>query len=433
MKIKNLFSSMAIFGLAGILLRAIFTPFAMHQDMLWIHMCASKMAHNAVFNIYGYIKSNFYMQIAGQGINYYPPLAYFSMGSVYFIVKPIIPGLGAWFDMYSNMTASGNYSAYLDLFKIPLTRLYSYISIMKAPYFVFDALCGIFLWKYFKTGADRLRAFKFWMINPVIIFGSYIFGQFDIAIAFFLLAALFMIKKGRSYLAMFIIGSAALLKSTPLLLILPLSIILGDDIKKIVRLFGIAVFPIIAVMAPFYFLTGNYMISAIFPNFLGKGGASPIDTIEFAIGKIIFIISYIIILVRIVTKKYRNDEIYIEAWRYMLGILLASYFILFTPIHYFQWVIPLLIIGIVSGKIPKDVYILQVVCIFVYAICSRPLSAQLFLSLNPDYFYNLKSLPEYMNQFMKWGIVMRSARFIFYCCSLYIIWKIIFKPEVKNA
>ena len=36
-----------------------------------------------------------------------------------------------------------------------------------------------------------------------------------------------------------------------------------------------------------------------------------------------------------------------------------------------------------------------------------------------------KGLPEYMNQFMKWGVVMRVARLLFDCCSIYMIWKIV--------
>ena len=424
---------LATFGILGLLLRFIFIPFTMHQDILWVHMWASKMAYHGIFNIYGHIKTNFYLQIAGQGVNYYPPIAYFLFGSFYFFVKQMLPGLGAWLDLYSKMIASGDHSNYLALFQIPFKDLCLYISVMKIPYLVLDILCLGLLWKYFKNTGEKLRAYKFWMINPVIIFGSYIFGQFDIAVAFFVLTALFMIKKGRPYLGMFIIGCASLLKSVPLLLILPLCIILGDDIRKMARLFGAAIFPIIIVMAPFYFLTGNYMITALFPNFVGSGGASLIDTIEFSIGKGIFIIGYIFLLIRIGTKKDKSREMDIEVWRYTLGIMLLSYFIVYTPIHYFQWVIPLIIIGIVNGKIPRSIYIFQVTCLFVYAICSRQLSAQLFLPLNPDYLYTMKSLPEYMNQFMKWGVVMRVARFLFYSCSLYMIWKIIFKPEVKSA
>jgi hypothetical protein len=38
-----------------------------------------------------------------------------------------------------------------------------------------------------------------------------------------------------------------------------------------------------------------------------------------------------------------------------------------------------------------------------------------------------------MNQFLKWGIVMRLARLLFYGCSFFIIWKMMFKPEIPEV
>ena len=421
------------FGLLGLLLRLIFIPFTMHQDMLWIHMCASKMAYYGVYNIYGYIKAEFYSHIFSQGINYYPPLTYFLLGIFHCIVKPLMPGLGAWLDIYSGIAASGNYSNYLDLFKIPAIKLYSYVSVMKAPYFIADILCSVLLWKYFTNMTDKIRAFKFWMINPVVIFGSYIFGQFDIMVVLFLLMALYLMGKGRIYIGMFVIGCACLLKSSPILLILPLALILGRSAKERFLLLTSAATPILIVMSPFYMLTGNYALTALFPNFIHGGGASLLDTVEFSASKLLFAIVYVFIIARLIIKSERCDGAGFDEWRYLLGIILLSYFIVFTPIHYFQWAIPFIIIGIVNKNIPRSVYLLQIACLFVYAICSRPLSGQLFTPVNPEYFYDMISIPEYMNQFMKWGVVMRVARLIFDCCSLYMIWRVIFKPEVKNA
>lgn len=426
-------STVLIFGIMGLLLRIVFIPFTMHKDILWVHVCASKMAYHGVFNIYGYINTNFYSHVVSQGINYYAPFAYFLLGSFYFLVKPLMPGFGGWLDMYSKMAASGDFSNYLELFKIPFFNLCSYITVMKIPYIIFDLFCLVLLWRFFKNRDNKLTAFKFWMINPVVIFGSYIFGQFDIAVALFLLLGLILINKKRIYAGMFIIGCASLLKSAPLMLILPLSLLLGNNLKKRVLLLAAAALPIIAVMLPFYFLTGNYALTSLFPKFICAGGAKFIDTVEFLIGKGIFITGYIFIICGLIVKKDKGPEAGFDAWRYMLGIMLLSYFIVYTPIHYFQWVAPLLIIGVANRNIPRSIYVFQIICLFMYAICSRPLSAQLFLPLNPEYLYNLKSLPEYMNQFMKWGIVMRVARLLFYSCSLFIIWKIIFNPEVECA
>ena len=426
-------NTLMFFGAVGLLLRFLFMPFTMHPDIFWVHMCASKMAYHGVFNIYEYVKINFYDSIVSLGTSYYPPLSYFILGAFHIVFKLFMPSIGTWLDKYSVLLASGDTSQYLELFKIPFLKLCSYLTVMKLPYLIFDMLCGLLLILYFNKPESSMRAFKFWMINPVVIFGSYIFGQFDVLIAFFLMLGLFFISRKRPYAGIFIIGSSILLKSSPLVLILPLSLVIGKDLKEAAKLLVVAFIPMVLLMTPFYLLTGDYAFRSIFMKFVVGGGAKLIDTVEFFIGKVIFLCGYLLILYRSLFKKDTWHDMDSDAWRYITAIILLSYFIVYTPIHYFQWVIPFLIIGVIKGDIPKSIYVFQIVCLFTYAICSRPLSAQLFLPLNPEYFYNLKSFPEYMNQFIKWGVVMRVGRLMFYCCSLYVIWKVIFKAEVKSA
>lgn len=423
------------FGLVGITCRIIFIPFTFHNDIFFIHVFASKLAYNGIFDIYAYIKTNFANTLFKEGYNYYPPLAYFLLGIFHSFLKFFNLNFGVWINRFSEMMASGNYSSYLDIFKVPLSELCTYLFIMKTPYLIFDLSCILIFFAYFKNINLRLRVFKFWMINPVVIFGSYIFGHFDIILTCFLLFSLFLISKKRFYGTMIVLGLSVLLKSTPLILIFPVGFILGRNIKHSICLILAALAPIFITLVPFYLLNGNYMISSFFPLFLGGPGANYLDTVEFSIGKFIFVIGYFLIFYVILRKKQKCDpaEIISDSWKYYLSFILLTYFIKFAPVHHFQWVIPFLIIGIVKNKISAKVYFFQIICLFIYAINSRPLSGQLFLPLNPDFFYNLKGLPEFMNQYVKWGVVMRLARWGFHLCSLYIIGKIIFKPEVKSA
>ncbi len=430
---KRLRRTIIIFGVLGFLLRMIFIPFTMHNDILHTHMFASKLAYQGIYDIYGYIKVNFYETLAGKGLNYYPPLTYFLLGSFYVVVKPITSGFGNWMETVTQMSMLGDRQNYLELFSIPFNQLGYYISLMKVPYLLFDLLCAFVIMLYFKNAQESVRAFKLWMINPVVIFGSYIFGQFDIMLAFFLLLSLLLIAKRRLNIGMLIIGCSTLLKPSSLVLILPMSLLLGVNLKQAMKLMLISVAPILLVMLPFYISTGNYVLSAMFPIFVVKSGASIIDTIEFTIGKMIFITCYGLLVCRLVFWKKARYNLSFDGWKYILCVMLLSYFIFYSPVHYFQWVIPLLIIGIVNGNIPRKIYVFQIVCLFLYALNSRELCWQLLLPVDPEYFYNLRGLPEFMNQFLKWGVVMRLARLLFYGCSFFIIWKTMFKPEIPEV
>lgn len=422
------------FGLIGLFMRLIFIPFTMHSDIFFIHVFPSKLAHPVIFNIYKYIGVHFYDALAKQGHIYYPPLTYFLLGSFHVIFKFIMPSFGNWLNDISQMFVSGDYSNYLEIFKIPLWRLGTYISFMKIPYFLFDLLCALVLLIFFKSTEKAIQVFKFWMINPVVIFGSYIFGQLDIIIAFFLLLALLLFSKGRIYVAMFIIGSSVLLKSSPLVLILPLIILASKNFRQAVKLTFVTMIPILATILPLYMSTGSYVLNTLFPTYaLVLEKMDLVEVIWYLIGRIIFASGYLLIIYRLLSRKRDKYELGFDIWRYMLSMILLSYFIFYTPIHYFQWVIPFLIIGIVNKNILIRVYLLQIICLFIYAINSASLSGRLFTPLNPEYFYYLKGFPEFMNQFVRWGVVMAFARLIFYCCSLFMIWKVLFKPEVENV
>lgn len=423
------------FAVLGYLLRILFMPLTLHSDIFYIHVFASKFAYLGVFNIYGYIKTNFANTLIKEGLNYYPPLAYFLLGIFHAIFKIFIPDFGEWINKISLMMSSGIYDHYLDIFKIPLPKLGTFIFVMKAPYLLFDVLCALILISYFNVKEMKLRAFKLWLFNPVIIFGSYVFGHFDVVLVFFLLTSFFLISKTRYYLAMLLLGMSVLLKATPIILILPIGLILGRNLSQTIKMILVALFPILLATIPFYFLNGNYMVSAFFPHFLGTAGANYIDTIEFTIGKCIFVLGYLLVFYVLVKKKRTEKHLLLfeDSWKYYLSFILLTYFIIFAPIHHFQWVVPFLIIAVVKKEISMKLYIFQMFFLFVYAINSKALSSQLLMPINPDYFYNLKGLPEYINQFFSWAIIMRLSRFLFDFCCLFIIYKLIFKPEVKSA
>lgn len=422
-----------VYALVGIAIRLCFMPVTLHDDLLWIHAWPSKMPYQGVFDIYGYLKDNFSTTIIAKGTNYYPPLIYFTLGFFHAIFKNIVPGLGQWLNSYIDFAVSRSELNYLELFKIPFFKLAAYIALLKIPYSVCDFFCSMLLVRSCKTMQDALKAFSLWALSPVIIFGSYIFGQFDIIITTFLLLGYYLITKSRYTFAMFMVGISILFKPSFLVLLLPLSIMLGRDGKGIAKAFLVSLAPIIIVMLPFLIHNGSFMISALVPKFVVSASSDRIDTIELYIGKLIFMVGYAYTIVRLIQRRKVACDMADYSWRNITGILLLSYLIVYTSIHYFQWVIPFLVIGIVNRKISPGIYALLTISLFLYAINSPWLSGRLFLPLNPDFFYHVRSFPEFMKQFIEWGIVMRLAKIVFYACCLRLVYKLIVKPEVINA
>lgn len=423
--------SLIIAGITGLLLRLLFMPISLHADLLWVHSFPTKLAYSGVLDIYGFIKANFSSTLVAQGAYYYGPLAYLFLGIFHFLIKYLVPGVGVWLGDYLTGISGADTSSYLQLFNIPQFKIFLYLFILKLPYLLLDFICLWILINCFQRQDEKERAFKLWMLNPVIIFGSYIFGQLDICVTLFLLLSMLLLFKERYSLGMIALGASALIKSSPLVLILPLALITGKSLKQSLKYVLLGIAPILVFIVPLYLKDGNYILGLLFPPLLAAKGAKPLDATEFMIGKFVFTIGYLFLVYLIVAKNKIKQSL--SGWHGFLVFILLSYFVIYTPIHYFQWVVPFLIIAVVTGKVPGSVYFIQMVFLFIYAINSRPLSAQLLLPLNTEYFYNMISLPEYMNQFVKWGVVMHLARWGFHACSFYIIGKIILKPEVKSA
>lgn len=422
--------------LIGIGLRLFFMPISLHADLLWIHVFPPKLAYEGVIDFYKYYMLNFNTLANILHAYYYGPLAYFLLGAFHFIYKLFLPSLSSWLNTYLNMLAAADVSHYLDLFSIPFGRLALYLTLLKLPYLIFDIVSMFLLITFLKKayGAAPLQVAGLWLLNPAILFGSYIFGQLDIFITFLLVASLLFIYKGRFYVSVLCIGLAALFKPSPFILIPATVILLGRDKKHVLGLFFASLLPAIVSVAIFYPSSGTQIFMSLFPGFIVSKGANVLDTIEFSVGKLIFIVGYLFLLWKILDSKRNGRTVDSDRlWRYFTVILLLSYFTVFTPVHYFQWVVPFLIIAVVSKTMPRWIYIVQMIFLFFYAINSRSLCMQLFLPLNPEFFFNLKSLPEYMCQFLNWGVVMRLSRWAFDICSLFIIYKLLFKTEEKSA
>ena len=397
----------------AVVLRLAATFTAVHSDIVFINFFPSKFAYEGVIDIYRYIDLNF---SAERVWSYYPPLTYFTLGISQAALKSFDPGFALWIsEVYEGglrewLTAHG-----------PGIRFFRYLFFMKLPYAVFDAVCFFAIWKYLDDKKARIRALKLWSLNPVILYGVYMFGQVDIMPAALTVLSIFYTKREKFIPAVILLSCAALFKTFSIFL-LPLFIVTGvRSYRDVLNRLLLAALPFILVLLPLVMSGGRGSVESLFPGFYLHGNGVLAGLF---VRKIIFIMLYFVIAVRCFRQRGTNEADYLL--RYSIAVIMAMYVMFFVPVHYFVWVVPLLIIAVVKGIIPAWLYWGQIVCLFVYNLNSARTTTSLLAPLNPEFFYMLPGLPDLMHKFgIRWGGVMLSAQLLFVLICVIVAMEII--------
>lgn len=202
----------------GLLLRFLLMPFFGHWDLTSLHQVAA--AGPSRFY-------DFYFSI-------YPPLTYYL--------------LAAWQKIVSSFV-SLDFSDFLNLpnivsFTSPF--VFRHLFLLKLLYLFFDLPCAFLLKALFVNESQKRRAFALWMLNPIILYVTYMWGTIDIFVAFFLLLCLFLAMRGQALLGVFSLGISAAFKVFPLVF-LPFYLVMGFK-RNTERLLGL-----IMGILPFFF------------------------------------------------------------------------------------------------------------------------------------------------------------------------------------
>lgn len=173
---QTLFAVVCLFGFAALLRLTIGMSFINTFDTFWYRNWALDLP-NGLFDVY----------TRAEEISLdYPPLYLFAL---YPIGK-----------VYESLTPEGNY----------------YIQMLLLKFFplLFDMLCGLFLYRIFKSEGEltAIVAAMAWLCNPSMLFNSACWGQTDSIMAFLLLISFWYLNKGRPTLAAVLFAIAGLTK-----------------------------------------------------------------------------------------------------------------------------------------------------------------------------------------------------------------------------
>lgn len=306
--------------LLGLLLRLLFIPFAAHNDYLSEHWRAERVAFSGVV---------------------YPTRL--EVGSHYLdalnlrLIEPLLPEHGQLFWSPSATVQSNPHAGPVQYARFAAyPRVNRALFLTKVPYLFFDLVSGLILLHLFNDATKSKRAFKYWILNPVMIFAVYIFGRYEVYAAAFGLLSLFLLSRDRRSWGALILGVAVLFRTSMLLLV---PIYAMATAKQWSKRFEIGLLGLLPFITTLVVLEGVLGLS---PAFVSSRQAGFVTMLLHSIGTLQlypYVIGYVIILLGLDVWSKRGSALK----RFALASLFVFQLILITAWHsivYYAWAMP---------------------------------------------------------------------------------------------
>lgn len=359
--------SLWIWIVLGLVVRLIVMSTTIHPDIRGHNLAAYLISQKGkLLTFYDYLqhqpRDDRLVQIYGDGLFIYPPLAYWTHAVFMAVLGPLYP----WGTFERLVLDMGSLAKFSD----GLPRL---LILLKIPYLAADAL-GLWLVLKVVEKKQQLLAGILWLFNPVTIYASYMVGQFDIYIAVLILASLATLKS-KSWLSAVLLGLAAGFKPFPLVL----APFLGVGWKEKAKLTGIALVTYGLQLVP-------YLGSAGFKHYALV--ASQTDKLWYAKVMIsggqylpLFLVGLVIIWW---WNFFKPRDLPVWGW-FMTALLLFFSLTHYHP-QWFVWATPLLLLAMV--KVVKARFPIIVLLLIYTAV---------IFSFEPSLNFGLFNLPYSLN------------------------------------
>jgi hypothetical protein len=329
-----------------------------------------------------------------------PPAIFFLLGGFYKIILPLFPSAFLGFITSNTAYTPSPFQVYAAL--EPGINIALFLA--KIPFLLVDIFSAFLMLHLFNDETEAFNAFRLWIINPIVLLVSYVYGQFDIFSVFFMILTLFFLKKGKFGLSMLSVGFAGIFKIIGFAL-LPLVAVCfwkfnhRESLKNrlfrlslivVLGLLPLLIIPLVFSGFPQYYESVNFILpkGAQFNGFFGEiYYTRGLVGQPFYSGILTFLIDYsIVIRTQALTLDfvYYIPFIYVvillgallerqlsfgKVWKYFVVFLLAYYaFSLFHP-QWFLWIQPFLILLAVENyKIFGKLFVLLMPLYFVYTL-----------------------------------------------------------------
>ncbi|MFQ6066292.1 MAG: hypothetical protein ACE5K3_03320 [bacterium] len=360
--------------LIGLLIRLTFMPFTFHGDIRAMNWVAHFLTYHGSLR---------------REMMEYPPLAYYAMSFFQFLYRSFMP-------LYANTQEPA-----VDWVHGP--HVFRYLFLFKSYYLIFDFGTAFLLPCVIQDKNRGLSAFKFWMLNPVVIYSSYVIGQFDILPTFFVALSLYYVWKSKLATSLLWLGIGASFKNFAFMYVIPALILLGRNKMEKLKL-------LLLVSVPYLFLLYPYLggDTAGVPLLTGgKGRYMLLAGLDLAPDDRIYILimgyAIILVLTYVYSQGYvrSSREVFDWLWRVELIVSLWWFAIITFHPQWFVWIMPLLTLFILENKRLITLYWLLVICFFVYTFrWGRGLFGRLFMPIDPVFLAKSRAQPSSLLRFI---------------------------------
>lgn len=327
--------------------RLLAMPFTLHFDAYQIYSRAHEAAyHGAWFS--------FSSQILIQSLHNLWLL----------LVRPLLPESGPiWSHTASTLGVGASQEDYTRF--LAYDHLYRAIFLMKLPYVVADLACAWVLTRLVAP-ARRFAVAAFWLLNPLVIFSSAVYGRHDVVAILLTLLSLAAARRGTDawrLVGLALLGTAALMRFFPLLLVAPFLLAFRRGSRQLGLFVAVLGAMAGAVELAGWAASGQSTLLTIlgsyehFRYWFDAGLYLRFD--DFIL---LFPLGYALGLFWMIERGVSPEE-YPRAGALVFLLLFSVTF--FHP-HYAVWLVPFLALTIAESRRMLLYHGLQIVCIIVY-------------------------------------------------------------------
>lgn len=399
---KNLLKLLYKYFLIGLIIRFIFIPFFMHTDLL----STFRRAAETVFA--GNIGSDFQQFLTN------------IIHSAYlFVARFFIPDISSYSNILLDPDASASWINFISS-----NNVFIVLSLFKSLYLFFDIICMFLIIRLLYDGeaGKKLKVFKYWALNPIVIFVSFIFARHDVIGIFVTLVAILLAKYKRKYWAIAVLALAVAVRFFPIMILPLLIFYLADRKKDYIILFSIGISGLVAIEAFSYIYFNRSVIFSLLNtehfNFILSSKLELIvhDRI------FLFVAVYIIIILSFLHLRKKSFDVFLNycAIVYLMYVSLCY----FHP-QYLLWMVPFLILIFVRKNYLLYYHWVQFgLLLFILIYWGDGVTKFLLTPIDSRYFIFLTGPIPIVNRFYDPAKFVNIFRSIFTGVSLWMVYLI---------
>lgn len=374
----------------GLAMRLAFMPFAVHSDFIATYWRA------AMFLFYGRVV--------------FPDIPAVLISHSFFlsVLSPFVP-IDTW-PTYTSYVLNGTFPyslAWTDF--VSTGHVFQVLFALKTPYLIFDLLGGFLLLGILDDEAQARRAFAFWMVNPLNIYVTYMFGRYEVIPLFFLLLALYYAKSRRNDMASLLLGVSTCFRLFPLLFFPSFLIGLERTNRRRIRM---TLFYLLAVIPGMLLSVYLDSLSVAPPRGMFGGlesffsyllvpdvNWSPAGAYSFTVYLFPMGLMLLLLMQNALQKNFGS------VWKMLLAILSLYYAVGYFHPQYLMWGSPLVALLIAERPRTVRLYALQL-ALFAVVLTrwGADLWGRIFAPISPRYFSALPSPLELLNSLAPLGL-----------------------------